>query len=663
MILENIVHKNILSNDILHNIKNNINIPNRIDIFKNLRNLNKNTSYHINYSLYNYQNYNFKNIQTKLYLYQQHNVKWMMDLENTIDNKNNFIKYHNKYIIKYKDLYIDTYNERFYLHKPPNDIFFYYGGILIDEKSLGKTLSLITLSLQNIERKIEKNNIIEYVYNSKSKKLLKTNSSLIICPHNLCNHWLNEIKKHVHPDIYQNLNIILINNKIQYQKITYQDILNADFVIISSNFLSTYKNFYKNYMGNNQDYKTIFKNISYELLNNSPLDLNRNDIFLYIFSWKRLIIDQLHIVNKNYDLINIFSSKYKWIITECSYLQQNYVKVINLLSNYSKCLSQNLINELTDKICRYNTYSSVQNEFNSKKQYDNVIWLNFSKSEKYIYNYYQNMYDEECLLSFCIYPHSDNLNKKCKTIYDIKDYLIKLNHKYIHNYEQHISIIRNDIDKFIDNENKLSILKDNFSNLTNKIKDCHCNIQYLQNIKLHNNYCPICLHQINESAIIYCGHIFCQSCMLNMENKNINKCPICRIKINEQNILYMINDNINIDEIGTKLKCLISYIKNHITDEMVIICKFDITSILNKNGINANLFKSKTKEKSNIMVLLEESNLSMIEINKIQQFIILNPKIKNVEWCNSINPKLKITRFLIKDSIEEIIYKKNINLY
>ena len=87
MILENIINKNILTDDILHNIKNNINIHNRIDIFKNLRNLNKNIYYDINNSLYNYQNYNFKNIHTKLYLYQQHNIKWMIEFENTIKNK------------------------------------------------------------------------------------------------------------------------------------------------------------------------------------------------------------------------------------------------------------------------------------------------------------------------------------------------------------------------------------------------------------------------------------------------------------------------------------------------------------------------------------------------------------------------------------------------
>ncbi len=497
--------------------------------------------------------------------------------KNTINNKHNTIDYYNQNIIKSNNIYLDVNQERFYLTKPDYNTLKYYGGILLDETSLGKTLCFITLSLQN--QTSFKN--IEYIYNSKSKIYLKTKATLIICPNYLCNHWLNEINKHSDLNTID-LKIICITTKNQYEKITYQDILDADFIILSINFLDNpiYKNLIKSYQGNQQNFNTIFSNIRYELLNNIYINnlLNQNNIIFQLFSWGRIIIDQTQEIIKKIDLISSLYGRYKWCITNKSFLESNLIKILNIIciKNTPEMvidetdITPNVWNIISNKLYRYNTHESVKKEFQIDNKKDKIIWLNFTNSEMYIYNYYENIYNIDTILQFCSHPHiceqTKNFIKNCKTIYDIKNTLIKLNNKYINNYNEYSQVIKDDIVKFDKNkqelenitdindikytiDNKLEILHNECDKIDNKLLHYKNNINYLNNFKIdENNICPICLNTFDKIAITYCGHIYCHECMSLTIKQKVDKCPICRSAFRESEILYLV------DRAGQKVK-------------------------------------------------------------------------------------------------------------
>ena len=637
----------------------------------------------------------------------------MINLENEINNKQNIINYHNKNILKHNDIYIDIYHERFYLTKPDYNNITYNGGILLDENSLGKTLCFISLSLQEPKSSLSqdmnyKQKHIEYTYDAKSKTHIKTHATLIICPNYLCNHWQTEIKKHTDNDV----NIIIISTKFQYEKVTYQDILDANFVILSVNFLENpiYKNNIKSYQGNVQTLKIIFSNINYELLNNTTIKniINKTNIILHLFLWYRIVIDQLQDCYKRIDLIELFAAKYKWCITTKQYLKSNVNNIINIICHKDKNkiedsdITQNILSIFSNKLCRYNTHQSIKKEFKLTQKKDKIIWLKFTSSELFIYNYYKNLYHKDTLLQFCLHPHignqTKNFIKNCKTIHDIKKSLVEMNSKIITKSTNHFNLIKKDIDKLTKNkgelediediseikiniDNKISILNDNYNELDKSIDFHKKNINYLQNITINdNNICPICLCDIDKIAITYCGHIFCHDCMGIIENDKINKCPICRCNIEENSILYLVDDNIDIEKNGTKLTYLNSYVKNKPNEKIIILTRWDemgqkMYNMFQNNNIKANIYKGNIIQKNkvitdfyndtDILILYDENNLSIIDPLKIKHLILLDPEYKCedniINWYNGINKNdnISLVRFLISDTLEEIIYKKN----
>jgi len=97
------------------------------------------------------------------------------------------------------------------------------GAILSDEMGLGKTITTISLILANTI----------YINNyEKVNGLFKTKANLIICPSHLAKQWVREINK-----ACPILKTILCLTKPMHDKLTYRDIIDADIVIVSFQFL------------------------------------------------------------------------------------------------------------------------------------------------------------------------------------------------------------------------------------------------------------------------------------------------------------------------------------------------------------------------------------------------------------------------------------------
>jgi len=106
-----------------------------------------------------------------------------------------------------------------------------HGGILADEMGYGKTACVIGLIAATMNMPVE---------DECPQGFISSNATLIIAPINLFSQWIDEIKKFWKPEEFEKLKIIEIASAIRFKKLTIQDIIEADIVIVPTNFfLST----------------------------------------------------------------------------------------------------------------------------------------------------------------------------------------------------------------------------------------------------------------------------------------------------------------------------------------------------------------------------------------------------------------------------------------
>lgn len=410
-------------------------------------------------------------LKLNLYNYQKANIKWMVDKEYNYQK----IHYYNYPVIKLGKYGYNTANNQFDILNNIKKYSFIKGGALIDEVGLGKTIQMITLSLLNpcTNKKLI----------SKKNKKINSRATLIICPNQLCGQWSREFKKTVSKN--KKLKIIIILSKLHYEKYTYNDIINADFVILSFNFLNNdvYKNNWYYLIDNNKEHKREWKlkwdNFYHDKINffNSKFNdnlfandfLNLNKPLFHLIIWHRIIVDEFHelYVNHKYiylsNLLPHFKSKYRWIISATpfmdNFLLTNIFKFItnDINISYNVYYDDEINNHLLSSF-RRNTKLSVQKENLLPDIIETVKFLDFSNTEQLIYNaYLQNPLNDKSdiyLRQLCCHPliadKTKSLLKNCKTLDDIEKMMI------VH-YKNEIDICTNKINKI---NNKISAIDD-----------------------------------------------------------------------------------------------------------------------------------------------------------------------------------------------------------
>lgn len=230
----------------------------------------------------------------KLYDYQKKDIIWMQNIEDNVDNNMNFISYDSSsmFFVLNNDFVIQDSNLIQYTNNidKKNISFKYYGGNLISDVGLGKTITaLYHLFSSDIKNKfkydyfvdfsnscnyfykrgknkgkncsnnilvnqfycknheksifIDKKSIIlknledfnpeDFIINIDDSKFIKTNSNLVLCPSHLCDQWLTEY----YTNFIDTKRVILIVTYDQFTNLTLADILFSDLIIISYNFL------------------------------------------------------------------------------------------------------------------------------------------------------------------------------------------------------------------------------------------------------------------------------------------------------------------------------------------------------------------------------------------------------------------------------------------
>ena len=619
----------------------------------------------------------FPNIKTVLYPYQINNLNWMLNIENK----------------KYSEHYNDLLNK-----------ILFKGGGLFDEVGMGKTLQIITLINTNISQKTC------MIY----KEKIYSRPTLIIVPNHLCGQWSREFGIHLKNQI----TIINLLTKAHYKKYTYFDFVNADVVIVSANFFINCK------LNQHEELNQLF----------NIVNMFEKDVNIFSIYWHRIVIDEFHEIEDSqlFIKLNFLESDYRWIISGTPFKEKNIHNYTELdktsLSAVIDFLSigTNNINKLD--INQINHYNYIKNHFSRNTHKKNMhilklpeieedtIWLNFTQTERMIYNAYladpNNTVNDVFLRQLCCHPMisdkiRENISNKVESLEDIKNQIKKM---YMSDYEKAEENYQTCIERIdrinfemkeMEKENKtnqrgymdlkedvelakfksieLKKIRDGKEKTVLYYKTFINLISDMENIKKEN--CTICLDSIKEEdlGITFCGHIYCYSCISTIvkEAKSSHiesSCPACKKHLELDKIFLMtpaVSKEANI--LGTKLAYIINYIKSTPEKYRIIFSQWDY--LLKEVGKVLELFNSQDPDKNEfkIIMLSSESTVSGSNLNNAEEVIFLDPiygdkqhrlntenqAIGRVRRLGNKHSKIKVLRLLIKDSVEEEIYKSN----
>lgn len=658
-------------------------------------------------------------LKTKLYKIQNQNINWMNNIEENIDNMKNIFSLDKYNLIKLSsELYTDAELECFYTYKPFKNNYKYSGGLICDNSGMGKSLSIIALS---VLRKRSKCEIYRYIFDQglTSKYQIMSGSTLIICPPILVNHWYNEIKKHVNIT----LNVIKIISRFDLTICTYGDIIKSDFIIVSYDIFCQpyYETEWINYCTNDDNISDAIKNKCIETIR-SPNILTNKATFLHLIYWNRIIYDEVqHIPRyKKYksiiNMVNNLSSHYKWCLSgevRLNNMKGLYISMKILLSDYnSNKFSSNIMDYFTKNLVRKNNINS--NDLLLPKIRTTINYINFSEYERKIYNCFLNMksydiFDNELRL-FCCYPFVNKYAsmKNCKTLYQLKEHLVNNNNKKIECNVKHTDKLKKKLNNLLKTKEKLladielgisinddldshksylnkvnrriDMLKTEINRLKKEITQLKVNINYCtENIPKidseKSNLCSICLSNIlkDELSLTKCGHAYCYTCInqLSTINNGIFNCPDCRKELCQSDIFITIEDNKITDLTklyGSKINALILIIRGFISQNsnIVIYSQWSellriIENIFNSIGINIlNLARGNSSYKNKKLDLFKNNvNNKVLLLSSDCSLLGINlPNVNKIIFLDTI---YKDGQFLEKTAINRICNVTNIH--
>ena len=613
-----------------------------------------------------------------LYEYQKNDIIWMNTIQNNIDLNINTITINES---SRHQLLLDNQNYLIYprqnsiiqtnsptLLTSPSTIT-YYGGNIISEVGLGKTLIILSHILHNnvnefnnfvdfednlcnyfykrgkqkmtscIKKKItqlyckehsntvfiDKRNIVfknleqfnlrNYIITIRNKygfetQYFKTNASLVLCPNQLCDQWIREYYDKFKQDSTFAKRVILIVTHDQYKNLTFSDILFADLIIISYNFLSN-KNYLHNYYSRKNIIDILDEIDTQDNINSIQDILYSHDTKLKVFDYfhyKGIYFDEYHEImnysksnNINF-MMKCLKSTYKWNISATPFNNgiASFIYGMSYISDYVGDLEQiwslnkQCINDLTP-LFRRNTRQSIQQEFNGNVINETIKLLDFTEQERSIYDAHHLQgnvkHTRDFLIKLCCDTSIDletrHLIKNCKTLDEIQKVILEHNKKKLHILSTKMKDHKDKIDNLLSIVDRGFIIDetdsegDVFENidrvkieisvyrrkLTNDKKEydiIHKTYTFLKNAIDNINEtdtCPICLDDIenDQIAITKCGHKFCNDCINEFINEMTRssqiKCPKCNGHINTSEIFLLLQNspqkNIHLTELSS----------------------------------------------------------------------------------------------------------------
>lgn len=325
------------------------------------------------------------------------------------------------------------------------------GGALIDEVGLGKTYQMMTMSLQNQASNIN--------YIQRNLPMLFSRATLVLCPNHIGDQWYDELSKKLTKKNY-GLNVIKLFTKLDY-KCTYSDLLDADFIIVTFQFLDNkcFQDLFRPKISEMKSYfssskstytyletQTVLDELGTSALNNPNIFFQTSPNLLSIW-WHRIVIDEFHEIFTDDRYVHMkriiphFKGDNKWCMsgTPFNETNQSLLSMFDFVTKYVNeigdqiILNKNINNHLTSNFFRKNTKQSINNEYTLPTPIENTIFLTFSTTEWMMYNAYlaNPTVDKGGILmrQLCCHPGiADEIKgsiSNCKTLQDIETVMTK----------------------------------------------------------------------------------------------------------------------------------------------------------------------------------------------------------------------------------------------
>ena len=567
-----------------------------------------------------------------LYNYQKGDVDWIGNIERMVSENCNTITYsyslafpvlNDQFIIYNDKLSYGMSTEPFRLSKT----FEFFGGNIISEVGLGKTLTMLyhifkkrnatndryvefgdtcnyfykrgrckgtscQREVYEIDslyckehsrtpfvdkrctryRNLDDFNLADYIMKIKEREYIRTRATLVICPNHLCDQWVQEY----YSKFQATHRILLVVTSDQYSNLTFGDLLFADLVIISYNFLINKKftdyvrEYYvhcgykdpmavnytnlREYFGNvleangeASDDKRVFTE---NLLHSKLTSFN-------LFYWERVVLDEVHEIQNmaGYELlqhtIKNFASTYKWNISGTPFPKgvDSFIHLMSYISSYTNGVElarNNRGNQMPEyfttdywismgmdsgiigdceSLFRRNTRESVASEYAGNILRDYVKLLEFTDQERAIYDSYKggtrnNYYD--FLIKLCCHAElnadTKEMIRNCKTFDEIRDCMLNYNRTLLEKEEVRVKNSQADIDYYT---NELTLYREPYTEWEEQRVgelNVRLNVAKRQNTMYKKNYTDISrtynyLLSSVENLVIAGEELICPICL------------------------------------------------------------------------------------------------------------------------------------------------------
>jgi len=570
------------------------------------------------------------NFKIKLYDYQKRSLQKMLNIEKKLINFN--VEYTLQ--LNFKDIKIINFDP---IKNIKSDIQRFFniqtqGGILSDEMGLGKTITILSLISSN-----PSTNLLKMGY-SKNDSYWKINSkaTLILCPCHITQQWKNEATKS-----NPSLKILCISSKRDHEKLLFKDIINADIIITSHEFLMNFKYYpclnYKaitassfisshrttslrEYFTSNITKSENVDDEMFETICHHPLPL------FEFFIFHRIVLDEGHeifgemlgnhaLANYMSTWISTIDANYYWFVSGSPFVNFtglcNCIKYLNLklhdpvlnLTLDSDSFSgpsifggimykEYLWNDILSHICIRHRKCDISNEINLFGYNENIEWVTFTELENNLYeSKKKNKSNTESLQQLCCHPLILDSYKKILGNVDVD--LSVMQQKLIEHHTKTIKEYTNKLQKLDPKNQAYHMTKKSYETILNDSKFLLNIFDKLTNSEIKEDLesnCSICLFPIEDSSVTKCGHIFCSSCITD-SLKFRSCCPMCRkdlkvsdvFLINKKLKLNIIEINPLIEKYGSKLGKLIIMVRKIVIEpesRIIIFSQWDFMLLL-----------------------------------------------------------------------------------
>jgi SNF2 family DNA or RNA helicase len=404
-------------------------------------------------------NPDFINTTKKLYDYQRRTIKWMVETEKNPQKVHYGTNY--SFELEIGPLVFDIIKNVLVM-KNSQEYIRFGGGALIDEVGLGKTIQTLTTCILNPP------SVNNLSYIDEKRNMLRSGATLILCPNHLAKQWIRELSSMITRTGFK---IVEMLTKNHFDKYTYLDLLEADFVVISYTFIgnncfsdkytktiSTSKSYHKSSAWNAIAVEEVFKKMAAELVK-KPTSLFETKALFPLIYWYRVVIDEFHepYTVKKYSFVkNIIphiKGNFKWAVTGTPFDKDTtcFYKMLDFVTQYKSNLGDKIINvndvkdHMMNNFFRRNTKKSVEEEFKLPELKEKIVWLRFTHTERMMYNAYLSDPNvnrfSEIIRQICCHPKiADEIKgvlSKCKTMKDVEKSMVA------HYKRQHDIALRN----------------------------------------------------------------------------------------------------------------------------------------------------------------------------------------------------------------------------